>query len=118
MKYDTDWVRERAKGAYWLDHHACAICCSMVGYHIEGETVLLDTNCDCVSYRTPLRPSSFEDIANWLAMQHHDDTRDKIMSGFKYREPRPDMSVADTAEKLANRMGATFEEKHDADTES
>lgn len=88
MKYDADWVREQvlAADAYRLDARACSICGSMVGYDFMfGEDVRFDGNCDCVSYWTEPRPSSYEAISDWLFMQRTDADRDRIMAGMKSR---------------------------------
>ena len=54
----------------------------MVKYVIYDGTVEFDSNCNCTDW-TPRHPSSFEDIADWLAMQGSDDVRDRIMTGLR-----------------------------------
>ena len=83
-KYDAEWVRDqaRSKGAIWLDHHRCSLCRVMVGYVIHDDEVEFHSNCGCTDW-TPRRPSSFQDIANWLAIQSSDEIRDRIMAGLK-----------------------------------
>lgn len=84
-KYSAEWIKEQAqlKGACRLDHHNCCICGVMVGYDIAGDLVQFDANCDCTTYYSPPRPSSFEDIADWLARCDFDVTRDRIMEGLR-----------------------------------
>lgn len=83
QKYSVEWVKEQAEGKTRLDHHDCSICGENVGYIIQGEFVEFDGNCGCVSYRWPARPSSFEEIAQFLQAQSSDEIRDRIMSRLK-----------------------------------
>jgi hypothetical protein len=85
-KYSAEWVRGQAAAidAQWLDHHRCGLCNKMVGYPIRGDEVRFRSACHC-SW-SPDRPSSFQDIADWLAMQSSDEIRDRIMEGL---QPRP-----------------------------
>ena len=82
-KYSADWVREQAGEAMWLDHHRCGGCGAMVGYHLNAGGVFFDPTCDCGPAWEGPRPSSFEEIADWLRMQSSDEIRDRIMQGFK-----------------------------------
>lgn len=79
-KYSAAWVREQTneKGATWLVNHDCSLCGVDVGYIINGDEVSFRSGCGC-SW-SPDRPSSFEDIADWLAMQSSDEIRDRIMA--------------------------------------
>lgn len=84
-KYTAEAVRELAKGKNWLDHHDCSFCGQMVGYMINDDEVDFRSACGC-SW-SPDHPSSFQDIANWLAMQSSDEIRDRILRGFKPPAP-------------------------------
>jgi hypothetical protein len=80
QKYSAEWVRQQAqeKGASWLVNHDCSLCGTDVGYIINGEQVSFRSGCGC-SW-SPDRPSSFEEIAEWLQMQKSDEIRDRIMA--------------------------------------
>lgn len=80
QKYSADWIRQQAqeKDASWLVNHDCSLCGTDVGYIINGDAVYYRSGCGC-SW-SPDRPSSFQDIAAWLAMQSSDEIRDRIMS--------------------------------------
>ena len=82
-KYSAEWVKEQAhaKGAGWLTNHDCSLCGIDVGYIIHGEHVAYRSGCGC-SWSND-RPSSFGEIADWLAMQSSDEIRDKIMEGLR-----------------------------------
>lgn len=83
-KYSADWVREQVteKKATTLDHHSCGLCGYMTNYAFQpGGNVYFDPGCDC-TWGGHL-PSSFEAVADWLAMQSSDETRDRIMSGLR-----------------------------------
>jgi hypothetical protein len=84
-KYSADWVKEQAlsRNASWLDSHDCGGCGSMVGYSLDIDGVFFNPACDCTTFYSPPEPSSFQDIADWLAMQKTDETRDKIMEGLR-----------------------------------
>lgn len=79
--YSAAGIREWAKGKTWLDHHDCSICGQMVGYVIDGERVYFRSACGCAWSQD--QPSSFDDIAQWLAMQPSDEMRDLILQGFR-----------------------------------
>lgn len=80
QKYSAEWVKQQAqeKGASWLVNHDCSLCGVDVGYVINDDDVSYRSGCGC-SW-SPDRQSSFQDIADWLAMQSSDDIRDKIMA--------------------------------------
>lgn len=90
-KYSANWVREQvaAKQATYLENHDCSLCGVLVGYNFLppataqalGTEVTYQSACGC-SW-SPDRPSSYEDIADWLAMQSSDAIRDKIMEGLR-----------------------------------
>jgi len=80
-KYSAAWVAQQAAGKSWLDHHDCGVCGAMVGYLINDGRVAFCPGCNC-SWSPP-EPSSFEAIADWLAMQSSDEIRDRIMAGLK-----------------------------------
>lgn len=84
-KYSAEALRATvAANSYrMLDHHDCAICGVMVRYYFgpDGE-VEFDPSCGCVSGDNS-RPSSYEEIADWLAMQSSDEMRERILSGFR-----------------------------------
>ncbi len=65
-----------------LDHHDCSICGVIVRYLFTdaGENVTFDASCNCSTYSAEPRDSSYKEIAEWLAMQKTDETRDKILS--------------------------------------
>lgn len=86
-KYTAEAVKEAAfaANAVWLNHHACGACGTMVGYLLRDEEVYFQSGCGC-SWSPP-RPSSWADIASWLAMQSDDAQRDQILSGL--RSPAP-----------------------------
>jgi len=88
QKYTAAWVEEQAEGAIWLNHHTCSLCNSMVGYGIEKGQVWFKSSCDCTSWSEP-RPSSFNEIANWLNMQSSDEIRDQIMLGLVFPQKDP-----------------------------
>lgn len=79
--YSAAAIREWAKGKTWLNHHDCSICGQMVGYVIDGELVYFRSACGCSWSQD--HPSSFDDIAQWLAMQSSDEMRDLILQGFR-----------------------------------
>lgn len=79
--YSAEAIKQRAQGKVFLDHHDCSICGGMVGYVMGGERVVFRSSCGC-SW-SPDRESSFQDIADWLAMQSSDEIRDRILQGFK-----------------------------------
>ena len=87
-KYTAEWVRDHVHttGAYGLDHHRCGICNSMVAYSFDPPgsepEVFFYAGCDCA--QSPGRPSSWSEIADWLAMQSSDEIRERIVSGFRY----------------------------------
>ena len=82
-KYTADWVEEQArlKNASWLHNHDCCLCGVPVGYVIYGSDVLYRSSCDCSWSHD--RPSSFQEIADWLAMKRGDEVRDQIMEGMR-----------------------------------
>ena len=77
-KYSAAWVKEQLADKTWLPHHDCSLCGVWVGYPIHGDEVSFRSGCGC-SW-SPSRPSSYGEIAEWLAMQRSDEMRDKIMS--------------------------------------
>lgn len=83
-RYTAEWVEARVTeaGATWLDNHDCSICKAVVGYQFspDGE-VWFAGGCNC-SWSPP-RPSSFQDVANWLRMQSSDEIRDRLMAGLR-----------------------------------
>lgn len=88
-KYSAEWVREQAKGKTRLDHHGCGGCGYMTAYLFDGDQVYFDPGCYCSSYGpSPFELRSYQDIADWLAMQSSDEGRDRIMAGLN-SEPTP-----------------------------
>jgi len=83
QKYSAEWVRQQAiaNGATWLPNHDCACCGVYVGYVISGEQVFYRSACGCGW--SPQQPSSFREIAEWLAMQSADEIRDRIMERLR-----------------------------------
>jgi hypothetical protein len=90
-KYSADWIREavKAKGATYLENHDCSLCGVSVGYNFLPQDAVAALGCE-VTFRSacgcswsPDRPASYEDIADWLAMQSKDEIRDRIMEGLK-----------------------------------
>ena len=79
--YSAEWVKQQAAGKHWLDHHDCSLCGCVVGYSFDGDDVYFNPACGC-SWG-PSERRSFQDIADWLAMQSSDDIRDKIMSRLR-----------------------------------
>lgn len=50
----------------------CSICDSPLTYAFNGQHVTFDSNCDCSSWSSDPRPSSYQDVANTLNMQTPD----------------------------------------------
>lgn len=56
----------------WLIHD-CAICGYHCGYLFDGEHVFYDSGCYCTS-GAPLRPKTWQHVADHYNMQTHPDT--------------------------------------------
>lgn len=82
-KYSAEWIRKKAveTNTRWLTNHDCGLCGVDVGYIIHGDHVDYRSGCGC-SWSDD-RPSSFEEIANWLAVQSSDEVRDRIIGRLK-----------------------------------
>lgn len=83
-KYSEAWVRFEVeqRGASQLDHHRCSMCDYMTRYLFRCGLVHFDAGCDC-SQSSSIRDSSYEAIADWLAMQSSDEIRDDIWKGLR-----------------------------------
>jgi hypothetical protein len=84
-KYSAAWVKYEVESrkAYQLDHHNCSFCGSMVKYVFINGQVEFDSNCDCSRHRTRRAAASYQEIADWLAVQESDEIRDNIWKGLR-----------------------------------
>lgn len=71
-----------ASGDKFIPIRACSICSRDIGYQMLGEVPHLDTNCDCVSYTTPLVAKTWESLAEGVNIQSTD--RGKRMVAARY----------------------------------
>jgi len=78
-KYTAEWIKALAdaKKATWLPNHDCGLCGVAVGYVLDSVGVYYKSACDCGF--SPLRPSSYADIAHWLSYQESDEVRDVLL---------------------------------------
>lgn len=94
-KYSEPWLRTLvvANGYSKLLHHDCGGCKYWVRYLFlppyeespdprvgPRRDVFFDPSCNCSSHHDDPRPSSFQEIADWLKMQSSDEIRDRILS--------------------------------------
>jgi hypothetical protein len=77
-KYSAEWFKSQLTDQRFLPHHDCALCGVWVGYVVNGDEVWFRSSCGC-SW-APERPSSFHEIAEWLAMQSSDEIRDGMVA--------------------------------------
>lgn len=88
VKYSAEWIKALAieRGATQLIHHKCATCYKNVRYSIVNlESNILTFDAECLyggREHGPRRASSWEDIAEWLAMHSSDEMRDKTLEGL------------------------------------
>lgn len=50
----------------------CSLCGSGMYYRREGEQLFYDSNCDCVTFTTPLQARSWQSAADWINMNTGD----------------------------------------------
>ena len=61
----------------------CSICYAPITYSFDGDVVLLDTNCGCVTYRTdPLAMSVEEFIEQTFNFQSSSEVRGRMWESF------------------------------------
>ena len=77
VRYSAEWLEEL--DADRLDHHPCGLCGFMTFYFLKPQ-VAFNSGCNCAW--SPPRPSSFQEIAEWLNMQRSDDIRENILQGL------------------------------------
>jgi hypothetical protein len=83
-KYSADWLKAELAGRKRLPLRRCSICGLSLDYVTDRTgNVAFDSNCDCVSYYTPLRQSSWDEVAETLAMQRNDTIRDNLVATMK-----------------------------------
>ena len=83
IKYSADWIKEQVNDRYYLPIRRCSMCRTALNYIVLDGRVFFDSNCECVSYTTPPRPSSWDAIAELLAAQSSDEIRDHVMMTLK-----------------------------------
>ena len=102
-KYTATWIAERVfeKNAHYLENHRCGLCNMPVGFVFTnpGALVWYQSGCEC-SW-SPNRPSSYQEVADWLAMQSSDEIRDKIMGGLLSPPTVPGIVVHQSSVELA-----------------
>jgi hypothetical protein len=89
-KYSAPWISQQIGERSWLPVRACSMCGTDIGYVVNGTSVWFRSDCDCVSYETPDRRSSFDEIADMLAMQYTDEHRDERMARMLGRKEADD----------------------------
>ena len=62
--------------------HECGICNSWVMFVRDGDRLFFDSNCDCCSYRSELKPYSWNDAADWISAHQQVEARNTLRARF------------------------------------
>lgn len=56
---------------FFIENHKCGVCGVPVGWEVSpnNDSVYFNSNCNCSSFSTDLRQSSYEDIVRHINMQ-------------------------------------------------
>ena len=79
--YTAEEVKAQSTVTWWPLRN-CGLCGATIGY-IIGEQIMFDSSCDCSSYGTPPRPSSWEEVANLINIQPTEDTQLKMLAELR-----------------------------------
>lgn len=78
--YSVDEIKNRISrnGIHTINHHECGICGCPVCYVIENGNVYFDSTCDCSHGQSPLRPRTWDDLADFIH-QHTPEEVEKLI---------------------------------------
>ncbi len=85
-QYTAEQIKTLTKVESWV-LRTCSMCDAPLVYIFDGDRVGFDSNCDCVSYWTPVQERSWQDVADTINRQT-DDVQAKILAELA-KEPRP-----------------------------
>lgn len=80
----ADQLRESVSKAniQAVAHHRCGACEAFTYYVIQEGHLFFDGTCECTQARSGLRPLSWDDAAEWINMQHDENTKKAILARF------------------------------------
>ena len=61
----------------------CSMCGYPLSYIVQGESVMFDPGCDCITRHSGLEPRTFQDIANHYNMQTSAEYKDHLNKVFR-----------------------------------
>jgi hypothetical protein len=84
MRVTAEQVRDAAltAGITSVESHPCSFCGVVVGYRIRDGELYFDSGCECCYNPNSLQPRDWQNAADWINMQTHDEQARHVATAF------------------------------------